>query len=64
MEKLCECHACGVDLNLRLKFPALCSVQPHVSKQTTQGVSDFRLWRLFSNCIMTADPSQPLQRCM
>ncbi len=53
---------CRLHLNARLKFPALCSAQCHMPKQTTCAVSDFRLQRLLSYCIMTADHSQPLQQ--
>ncbi len=47
-----------------LEFPSLCSAQCHMQKKTTRAVSDFRLQRLLSYCIMTADPSQPLQQQM
>ncbi len=55
---------CRLYLNERLEFPSLCSAQCHMPKQTTRAVSDFRLQRLLSYCIMTADHSQPLQQQM
>ncbi len=55
---------CRLYLNVSLEFPSLCSAQCHMPKQTTRAVSDFRLQRLLSYCIMTADHSQPLQQQM